>query len=91
MVSSEVTNPDHTELVELLADVRNYHGLNADLLGTPSRLMGTGGAWTGPHTAEVFTEEIQGRHTDLMGRFDALVEKVEYRLSLTPETVTREG
>jgi len=77
-VAREVVNPDHTELVALLADVRAYQGLNADLLGLPARVMGTGGAWTGPHTAEVFAAELQGRHANLPRRFDGLVDKVAH-------------
>jgi len=86
----EVVNPDHVELVELLADVRNYQGLNEDLLRTPAQLMGTGGAWTGAHAATVFTEEIEGRHTNLPRRFDALVDSIEHRLSRVPATLPPE-
>lgn len=90
-MTREVVNPDHAELVVLLADVRAYQGLNADLLDAPARLMGTGGAWTGPHAAQVFAADLQGRHANLPRRFNALVDKVEHQLARVPATVTRAG
>jgi hypothetical protein len=90
-VAGEVANPDYAELVEVLADVRDYQRLNANVLRMPAQLMGTGGAWTGPSTANVFAAEVQGRHTGLPGRFEALVDAVEHEMARVPSTVPRQG
>jgi hypothetical protein len=83
----DVPNPDYEELEDLLRDVQGYQGLNSGVLDRAARLMGTGGAWTGPSTATVFETEVQGRQGSLPGYLDGLVEAVGSRMSQVPATV----
>jgi hypothetical protein len=88
---SAVANPDYVELKELLADARNYQGLNADLLAVRARLMGNGGAWTGPGVATAFTEDVNLRNTDLGRYFDSLTDSIQQEVASAARTVGRVG
>jgi hypothetical protein len=90
-VTGEVVNPDHVELERLLVAVRSLQGSTSGVLRVPDRLMGSGGAWTGPGAASAFTGDVGGRHGRLPWHFQELVDAVVHKLSRVPSTVPRAG
>lgn len=87
-MTRQVPNPDHVELVELLAAARRAAGLHGDQLDRAALLMGQDRVWTGPTTASGFAAELEGRKGAVRARFADFVEAVEHQLRSTPSTVT---
>ena len=86
-VTRSVSNPQFEDLSALLQRARTLSTLFSGVLDRPAALMCQDRVWTGPMTADVFASDLDGRRSELPGRFEDFIAAVQERRSRVSETI----
>lgn len=82
-----VSNPAYERLEDLRERVNTNRDTIEEMLKDAKTKMEGGETWTGRSAAEPFTEELVGRHNQLSGKVDGIIEAIDQRMSEVPDEI----